>query len=74
MTELDEVNKILNDAHALYGKGMSILNEGNKLLHDGIYKYPKDASLRLALASFMGSTGNFHDAIELYQTVLQKSA
>jgi len=71
MTELDEVNKILDDAHALYGKGMSFLNEGNKLLHDGIYKYPKNTSLRLALASFMGSSGNFHDAIELYQTVLQ---
>jgi len=71
MTELDEVDKILNESRNLYERGLSIMNEGNKLLHDGIYKYPKNTSLRLALASFMASTGNFHDAIELYQTVLR---
>jgi len=71
MTELDEVDKILDESRNFYERGLSIMNEGDKLLHDGIYKYPRNASLRLALASFMGSTGNFHDAIELYQTVLQ---
>jgi tetratricopeptide (TPR) repeat protein len=71
MTELDEINEILNKSRSFYEKGLAIMNEGNKLIHDGIYKYPNDASLRLALAAQMASTGNFHDAIDLYRTILQ---
>ena len=50
---------------------VALMNEGNKIIHDGIYKYPNDISLRLALAAQMASTGNLHDAINLYQVVLQ---
>ena len=71
MTELDEINKILNDSRNLYEQGLGTLNEGNKLLHDGIYKYPNDTSLRLALAAQLSSPGGFHDSIGIYQSVLQ---
>ncbi len=73
MTELDEINEILTKSREFYDKGLSLMNEGNKIIHDGIYKYPNDTSLRLALAAHMASTGSFHDAIELYQIVLRKS-
>jgi len=71
MTELDEINKILNDTRKLYEKGLTTLNEGNRLLHDGIYKHPNDISLKLALAAQLASTGGYYDSIGLYQSILQ---
>ena len=73
MTELDEIIEILNKSRELYEKGFAMMNEGNNIIHDGICKYPNDISLRLALATQMAGTGNFHDAIELYQIVLRTS-
>jgi len=73
MTELDDVDKILKDSRNLYFQGLTTLNEGNKLLHDGIYRYPNNTSLRLALAAQLASTGGFQDSIELYKSVLQIS-
>jgi len=73
MTELDEIDEILKKSREFHEKGFSLMNEGNKIIHDGIYKYPNDISLRLALAAQMASTGNYHDAKVLYQTVLRIS-
>ena len=69
-----EINQILETTRNLYSQGFSILNKANKILHDGIYKYPDNLSLRLALAAQMASTGNYHDSIELYQTILKISS
>ena len=69
----EEINKILETVGSLYDQGLSILNKSNKILHDAVYKYPDNISLRLALAAHMSSTGNIHDGIELYQTVLKSN-
>jgi len=70
MAELDEIIEILNKSREFYEKGFTMMNEGNNIIYDEIYKYPNDFSLRLALADQMAGMGNFHDAIELYQIVL----
>jgi len=69
----EDIKKILAESHELYKQGFTKLNEANKIIHDGIYKYPKETSLRLALAGHMGSTGTFNDAIEIYKTVLDQN-
>lgn len=71
MTDLDEINQILAKSRELYDKGMTILNEGNLLLNDGIDKYPTNTALRLALAAHLSSSGNLTSAKEIYETVLQ---
>ncbi len=71
MTEFDEIIEILNKSREFYEKGFTMMNEGNNIIYDEIYKYPNDFSLRLALADQMAGMGNFHDAIELYQIVLR---
>jgi tetratricopeptide (TPR) repeat protein len=73
MTELDEVIGIINKSRELYEKGFAMMNEGNNIIYDGICKYPGDISLRLVLADQIAGTGNFHEAIELYQVVLRTS-
>jgi len=71
MNDTNEINEILAKSGKLYDKGMTILNEGNLLLHNGISKYPDNTSLRLALAGHLASSGNLTDANEIYKTVLQ---
>ena len=71
MNDIEEINQILSKSRKLYDKGMGILNEGNLLLHNGIDKYPKNTSLRLALAAHLANSGNLTDAKAIYEIVLQ---
>lgn len=66
-----EINLILKNAHSLYSKAMNILQDGNRLILDGMYKFPNDISLKLALAAHLSTTGNLTDAIEIYEIVLR---